>query len=74
VVKAAATAEQRGWQLSEQKDAEYIRELAAKGMKISPAPEAVKRELRTVGETMTAEWLKTAGPEGKQIVDAYLKH
>lgn len=74
LLKAAATAEQRGWQLSEQKDAEYLKELAAKGMKISPPPDTVRRELRAVGETMTAEWLKTAGPEGKQIVDAYLKH
>jgi TRAP-type transport system periplasmic protein len=74
VLKAAATAEQRGWQLSEQKDAEYLKELAAKGMRIGPPPDALKRELRAVGETMTAEWLKTAGPEGKQIVDAYLKH
>jgi TRAP-type transport system periplasmic protein len=74
VVKAAAAAEQRGWQVSEQKDREYIQELAAKGMKIAPPPEAVRRELRVIGETMTAEWLKTAGPEGKQVVDAYLKH
>jgi TRAP-type transport system periplasmic protein len=74
VLKAAAAAEQRGWHLSEQKDREYLQELAAKGMKIAPPSEAVRRELRAIGETMTAEWLKTAGPEGKQVVDAYLKH
>jgi TRAP-type C4-dicarboxylate transport system substrate-binding protein len=74
VLKAAAAAEQRGWQLSEQKDKEYQQELAAKGMKISPPPDSVKQALRSVGETMTAEWLKTAGPEGKQIVETYLKH
>jgi TRAP-type transport system periplasmic protein len=74
VLKAAAAAEQRGWQTSEQKDREYLQELAAKGMKIAPPSDSVRRELRAIGETMTAEWLKTAGAEGKQIVDAYLKH
>jgi TRAP-type C4-dicarboxylate transport system substrate-binding protein len=72
VLKAAAAAEARGWALSEQKDKEYIQELAAKGMKISEPSESLKRELRAVGET--AEWLKTAGAEGKQIVEAYQKH
>lgn len=74
VLKAAATAEARGWAMSEQKDKEYIQELAAKGMKISEPSEPLKRDLRAVGETMTAEWLKTAGAEGRQIVEAYQKH
>jgi TRAP-type C4-dicarboxylate transport system substrate-binding protein len=73
VLKAAASAETRGWQVSEQKDKDYQQELAAKGMKIAPPSESVRQALRAVGETMTGEWLKTAGPEGKQIVDAYLK-
>ena len=24
-----------------------------------------------IGDTMTAEWLKTAGPEGQAVIDAY---
>lgn len=74
VLKAAAAAEQRGWELSEQKDRDYMQELAAKGMRIIPPSDSVKQALRAVGETMTAEWLKSAGPEGKQIIDTYLKH
>jgi TRAP-type transport system periplasmic protein len=74
VLKAAAAAESRGWAVSEQKDKDYMQELAAKGMKINPPSESLRRELRSVGETMTGEWIKTAGPQGKQIIDAYLKH
>ena len=74
ILKAASTAESRGWAVSEQKDKEYMQELAAKGMKIAPTPQTVQRDLRVVGETMTAEWLKIAGPEGKQIIDAFQKH
>ena len=73
VLKAAATAEARGWAVSEQKNAEYLKELAAKGMKVAAPSEALTRELRKVGQTMTAEWLKQAGPDGQGIVDAYLK-
>jgi TRAP-type C4-dicarboxylate transport system substrate-binding protein len=74
VLQAAAAAESRGWTLSEQKDREYMQELAAKGVKISPPSESLRRELRTVGETMTAEWLKTTGAEGKQIIETFQKH
>jgi TRAP-type transport system periplasmic protein len=71
VLKAAAAAESRGWALSQQKDSEYQRDLAAKGMKVAPPSDAVTSELRKIGETMTAEWLKTAGADGKQIIEAY---
>lgn len=71
LLKAAAEAEQRGWRVSEQKDTEYVKELAAKGMKISEPSDTLRRELRAIGAQMTAEWLNSAGPEGKAIVDAY---
>jgi len=73
VLKAAAAAEQRGWQTSEQKDAEYLKELAAKGMKVSAPSEALRRELRAIGGQMTLEWLRSAGPDGHAIIDAYRK-
>jgi TRAP-type transport system periplasmic protein len=71
LLKAAAGAESRGWAASEQKDREYVKELQARGMKVSPPSEAVGTELRRIGEVMTEEWLKTAGSEGRQIVDTY---
>jgi TRAP-type C4-dicarboxylate transport system substrate-binding protein len=73
VLKAAAAAEARGWAMSEKLDGEYIRELQAKGMAVSPPSEALKKELAGIGETMTAEWLKAAGADGQAIIDAYRK-
>ena len=73
LLKAAAAAEARGWQVSEQKDAEYLKELAAKGMKIAPPSEALRTELRAIGARMTAEWTKNAGAEGQAIIDTYRK-
>jgi TRAP-type transport system periplasmic protein len=71
LLKAAAAAEARGWATSERLDGEYIRELGAKGMTIAPPSDAVKKALSAIGETMTAEWLKTAGPDGQAIIEAY---
>lgn len=71
VLKAAQNAEQRGWLTSERLDGEYIKELGAKGMTIAQPSEAVKKALSDIGETMTAEWLKTAGPDGQAVIDAY---
>jgi TRAP-type transport system periplasmic protein len=73
LLKAAAAAEQRGWQVSEQKDAEYLKELAAKGMKIAAPSEALRTELRAIGTRMSGEWAKSAGAEGQAIIDAYRK-
>jgi TRAP-type transport system periplasmic protein len=74
LLKAAAAAEVRGWATSEKLDGEYIRELGAKGMTIAPPSDAVKKALSAIGETMTAEWLKTAGPDGQAIIENYRKH
>jgi len=73
VLKAAAAAEVRGWATSERLDGEYIKELGAKGMTISVPSDSVKKELAAIGETMTAEWLKTAGADGQAVIDAYRK-
>jgi TRAP-type transport system periplasmic protein len=71
VLKAAAAAEQRGWAASERLDGEYIKELAAKGMTVAQPSDSVKKELAAIGEAMTADWIKSAGPEGQAVIDAY---
>jgi TRAP-type transport system periplasmic protein len=73
VLQQAAAAETRGWQISEQKDGEYMRELAAKGMKVDLTSEGLKKELKVVGDKMTTDWLKAAGDEGKTIIDSFNK-
>ncbi len=45
--------------------------LKAGGMKVGPASDKLKGELRKIGETMTSEWLAKAGPEGKKVLDAF---
>ncbi len=73
VLAAAQAAEERGWKLSEQKDQEYVKQLAANNMVVAKPSAALQSELMAVGETMTEEWLRTAGDEGKRIIDAYRK-
>ena len=73
VLKAAADAETRGWKVSEEKTKFYLEQLAKNGMKVEPPAAGFKAELRKVGDTMTAEWLKTAGADGQAAVDAFHK-
>jgi TRAP-type transport system periplasmic protein len=73
VLKAAAAAEQRGWAASEKVDADSIAVLKANGVTIAEPSESVKKALLAIGETMTTEWLASAGADGKAIIDAYRK-
>ncbi len=73
VMRAAAAAEQRGWQLSEQKEREYIDLLKKNGMQVLEPTAAMKADLRKIGDTMLTEWVQKAGPDGQAIVDAYRK-
>ncbi len=73
VVKAAAAAEQRGWAASEKVDVDSIAVLKANGVAISEPSESVKKAMLAIGETMTNEWLASAGEDGKAIIDAYRK-
>jgi TRAP-type transport system periplasmic protein len=73
LLKVAAAAGERGWKTSDQKDDEYLKELAARGMTVDRSSDKLKRELKSIGERMSAEWLKQAGPDGQAILDAYRK-
>ncbi|WP_157089329.1 TRAP transporter substrate-binding protein [Oceanibaculum pacificum] len=73
LLAAADRAEKKAWKISEEKHAWYIKELAANGMTVAPPSPQLKGELVAIGKQMTEEWLKTAGPDGKAILDAYAK-
>ena len=73
VLKAAAAAEARGWKLAKEKTEWYIDQLKKNGMTVAPPAPTLTTDLKKVGETMTTEWAKQAGPEGQAIVDAYKK-
>lgn len=49
----------------------YLEKLAENGMKVSGPGDQLKSELKGFGDTMTEEWLKDAGDEGKAAIDAY---
>ncbi len=73
VLKAAATAETRGWKMWEDKSGWYLDQLKSHGMKVEAPSAKLKEGLAKVGETLTADWLKKAGPDGKAVIDAYKK-
>jgi len=73
LLKAAAEAERRGWDMSRKTNTEVLEKLKANGMTIhTPSPQ-LKADMKKVGDTMLKEWLEKAGPEGQQLVDAYRK-
>lgn len=71
LIKAAADAELRGIAASKRVNIESQNKLKAGGMQILPPSAALKADMKKVGDTMLKEWLEKAGPEGKQLVDAY---
>jgi TRAP-type C4-dicarboxylate transport system substrate-binding protein len=73
VLKAAADAETRGWALSKAKNSEYIDLLKKNGMNVVAPSEQLKGDMKKVGDVMLKEWLEKAGPEGKDLIDAYKK-
>ena len=73
LLKAAAEAETRGRKVSEEKTNWYLKELAAKGMKVQPPSPALKTEFQKIGEQLTQDWLTKAGASGKAVVDAFKK-
>jgi TRAP-type C4-dicarboxylate transport system substrate-binding protein len=74
VIKAAAAAETRGWNVSREKTKWYLDQLGAKDMKVlAPSPE-FKAGMRKVGEQLTADWLKKAGPDGEAVIATFRKN
>ncbi len=73
VLKAAPTPKTRGWKVSEEKTKWYLEQLAKNGMTVAPPSPALTGDLKKIGDTMTSEWTKQAGPDGQAVVDAYRK-
>lgn len=56
---------------AEELTAGYLKTLADNGIKIEKPGEQLQSELNAFGETMTKEWIESAGEDGKAIIDAY---
>ena len=65
--KAAAAGEAKSRELTDF----YLKKLAENGMKVAPPSDALKADLKGYGKTMADEWLKSAGDNGKAVIDAY---
>ena len=73
IMKAAATAETRGWKMAEEKAAWYLDQLKANKMKVLPPSAELKSGLKKVGDQLTADWIKKAGADGEAVIAAYKK-
>ena len=71
VAKCGDEAAARGLKDAEDLSGKYLKTLAAHGMHVQPPSDKLKKQFEGFGETMTQDWLKRAGSEGKKIIDAY---
>ena len=67
----AEEAQARGLQMSKDYTDFTLNGLKEGGMKVGRAGEALMKELKAIGATMTDEWLEKAGDEGRAIVEKY---
>jgi TRAP-type C4-dicarboxylate transport system substrate-binding protein len=72
VLKAAANAEMRGFELSGATTREQIKILEKNGMKTANAPDAVIADMKEIGAAMVEEWKKKASPEAIEVLNRYL--
>ena len=73
MLKAAATAETRGWKTSAEKTVWYNEQLVKNGMNVEKPSEQLQADMKKVGLTMIADWTTQTGAEGQAIIDAFRK-
>jgi TRAP-type C4-dicarboxylate transport system substrate-binding protein len=71
LLKAAAAAEPRGWEMSKAREKEGDETLAKNGVAVSEASPELKAALAKIGDQMAAEWEKSAGADGQAILKAF---
>lgn len=71
LVKAAASAEKRGWEMSKTREKEGDETLAKNGMSVREPDAGMKARFQKVGQQMAEEWEKQAGGDGQAILKAF---
>jgi len=71
VMKAAAAAEKRGWEMSKARETEGNETLAKNGMTVRDPDAGMKSAFAKIGQQMAEEWEKAAGADGQAILKAY---
>jgi TRAP-type C4-dicarboxylate transport system substrate-binding protein len=72
ILAAAATAETRGWELSEETTKAQLAILAENGMAVTDAPEQVIEKMKEIGLVMIENWRADASPEAEAVLDKFL--
>ncbi len=70
---AGKTAEERGWKMSEGETDKALKILADNKIVVVKPSDALMKGFAKVGATMTDEWEKSAGADGKALLAAYRK-
>lgn len=68
---AAARAEVRGYELSEESRVSSERTLGQRGMQVIPPTGEFMEGLGRISRTMTEEWVGRAGDDGKALIESY---
>jgi TRAP-type C4-dicarboxylate transport system substrate-binding protein len=71
LVKAAAAAEPRGWEMSKAREKEGDEALEKNGVTVVEANAQLRTALAKIGQQMASEWEKSAGADGQAILKAY---
>jgi len=71
VMREAALAEKKGWNLSKKGNVQDKKALADAGMKVGKVNSSLKKHFEEVGATMAKEWADRAGSRGKAVLSAY---
>ena len=71
VMKQAALAERKGWQLSKQGNVGDKKALADAGMVVGKVNSSLQAHFEKVGQTMAKEWSEKAGSRGASVLSTY---
>ena len=71
VMKEAAVAERKGWDLSKKGNVADKKALAAAGMQVGKVNSELQKHFQEVGATMAEEWKKKAGSRGASVLATY---
>ncbi len=71
LLKAAESAEKRGWDMSKAREKEGDETLAKNGMTVREPDAAMKAAFQKIGQQMAQEWEKSAGADGQAILKRY---
>jgi TRAP-type C4-dicarboxylate transport system substrate-binding protein len=71
LLKAAAAAEPRGWEMSKAREKEGDETLEKNGVAVTEASPELRSALAKIGQQMAGEWEKSAGADGQAILKAY---